>query len=137
MMKTNYEETWTPPFAPLVFFLPFFYKYGIVITEDKLSFGYGFLGPSTAANAWTSKTVLLRNVDKSSIQVRSSSWKENLSQFGGWGIRYGRSDGHWTWAYNAKNGPYIEFLDNDTGTWYRFVSKNVQEVERILRTSRV
>lgn len=137
MMRANYKETWTPPFAPLVFFLPCFYKYGIVVTEDNLSFGYGFLGPSTLTNALTSKTMLLRNVDTTSIKVGSASCKENLSQFGGWGIRYGKSDGHWTWAYNAKNGPFVEFQDKATGRWYRLASKNVCEVERILRASRM
>jgi len=77
-----------------------------------------------------------------------------MMAFGGWGIRYGytprnsklnkdksicsRTSGG-TWAYNAANGPYIEFTIRDDasdrstpGRHYRIVSTDVNRVEAML-----
>mmetsp|Transcript_662 Transcript_662/g.845 ORF Transcript_662/g.845 Transcript_662/m.845 type:complete len:220 (+) Transcript_662:138-797(+) len=129
--ESVYEEIWTPPIAPFVFFLPMFYKYGVIIAktnntsttnnEDEhgngndnenesddlqqlqLTFGYGFSRPWDALSA---KTVPIRTIDKDSITIGTASWKDNFFKYGGWGIRLGL-DG--STAYNAKNGDYIEF----------------------------
>lgn len=122
----SYEETWWVPFAPLVFFLPCFYKYGVKVTIDTLTFGYGFCQPGV----WTSKTIRMKNIAKGSITTGTATWKDNLYSFGGWGIRYG-SDG--TIAYNANNGDYIELIESETGKKYRFVSKDVNKVASLLQ----
>lgn len=121
-----YEETWWVPFAPVVFFLPLFYKFGVKVTSDKLTFGYGFSKPGN----WTSKTILVKNIEKDSIVTGSASWKENLMSYGGWGIRYG-IDG--TIVYNAQNGEYIELVESENGQKYHFVSNDVKTVESLLK----
>eukprot|EP00591_Stephanopyxis_turris_P001983 CAMPEP_0195524072 /NCGR_PEP_ID=MMETSP0794_2-20130614/23717_1 /TAXON_ID=515487 /ORGANISM="Stephanopyxis turris, Strain CCMP 815" /LENGTH=144 /DNA_ID=CAMNT_0040654219 /DNA_START=115 /DNA_END=549 /DNA_ORIENTATION=+ len=136
-MSTNprYEENWTPLFAPLVFFLPCFYSYGIRIDDDELLFGYGFRKPW----GFTSKKVDLKDLD--SIVTGTASWKDNLSKFGGWGIRYdlfhnignnGDSDSQSSgWAYNASNGPYVDISLKD-GSAFRFASRDAARVEAVL-----
>lgn len=139
-MTTLYSETITPWFAPLTFFLPMFYKYGIII--DKLadgkiflSFGYGFSGPSKSNN-FISHTTLLANIDPSTVVTGDASWQDNLYNFGGWGVRYGCGG---TWAYNATlAGPYCEFVETREGggserTRYRIVTKNPELIARWLR----
>jgi hypothetical protein len=62
-----------------------------------------------------------------------STGKENLLKFGGWGIRYSITSN--TWAYNARNGQYVEFeeiVDTKT-TRYRIASENADKVASILR----
>ncbi len=153
-----YEEIWTPPFAPLVFFLPMFYKYGVIVSkststtrkkdvaddddEITITFGYGFTRPTS--RSMTSKTVSIKNIDQESITIGNASWKDNLTRYGGWGIRLGMFDGDVSIAYNAKNGDYIEFVvvesseestSTNTGSKkkYRFVSDNVEAVAALMR----
>jgi len=128
-----YEELWTPPIAPFVFFLPMFYKYGVIVTDESLTFGYGFRSPGWIA----SKTMNRNDIDKDSIVTGNASWKDNFLKFGGWGIRLGL-DG--TTAYNAKNGDYIELVvKNESGKKqkYRFVSNDVEKVASLLRGEKV
>ena len=42
-------------------------------------------------------------------------------------------EGITTIAYNPTNGPYIEFLEVDSGKKYHFVSQNVEEVAALLQ----
>ncbi len=139
--KVIYEEVFAPWFVPLVFYLPCFYKYGIKIVSTTtgsgastvMTFGYGMRGPG----GLTAHTVSLNKIDKESIQVGTATAKDNFMSFGGWGIRMGYSCGKLTWAYNACNGPYLEFdeIDEMGGktTRYRIVSKDVDKVASILR----
>jgi hypothetical protein len=130
-----YSETRTPWFLPIVLFLPCFNKYGIIIKKDEnqnstITFGYGFTGPG----GFTAHTSSLEDIDPSSILIGEASGKENLIQFGGWGIRYGLISG--TWAYNATfSGPYCEFVEKvgSRSTKYRFVCENAETVASLLR----
>mmetsp|Transcript_22953 Transcript_22953/g.26592 ORF Transcript_22953/g.26592 Transcript_22953/m.26592 type:complete len:153 (-) Transcript_22953:261-719(-) len=127
-----YEERWRVPWAPLVFFLPIFYKYNVIVTDENLSFGYGFDDPVRL----TSKTISKSNIEQDSITVGNASWKDNLLKFGGWGIRLGL-DG--TIAYNAKNGNYIEIVEkrnNGTTQKYRFASNDAEKVVSLLRVEK-
>lgn len=123
--ELKYEETWVVPFAPLVFFLPMFYKYSVIVTEDTLTFGYGFKKP------WglTSKKVSFKDINIDSINIGCATWKENVLMFGGYGIKLGLNG---TTAYNAKNGDYIEFVTTK-GWKYRFVSNDVESVASLLK----
>lgn len=134
-----YSEVFTPCFMPLVFFIPNFHKYGIHINEGNtnskegidttITFGYGWAGPSGI----TSHTACIKNIDPSSVITGTATGKENLLKFGGWGIRYSITSN--TWAYNARNGQYVEFeeiVDTKT-TRYRIASENADKVASILR----
>lgn len=123
--EIHYEEKWNVPFAPLVFFLPIFYKYNVIVSNDTLIFGYGFNQPF----GLTTQKIPLKSIDADSITVGSASWKDNLFTFGGWGIRLGLNG---TTAYNAKNGDYIEFV-TEKGRKFRFVSNDVDTVASLLR----
>merc|ERR1719469_1429978 len=97
-----YEEVWMPWFAPMTFFLPCFWKCGVRISGGQLIFGYGWRGPSKSI---TGVSLALKDIDPMSITTGNASWWSNLTTLGGWGIRYRPP----MWAYNAANGPYIEF----------------------------
>ncbi len=139
--KAIHEETFAPWFVPLVFYLPCFYKYGIKIASTAsgseapmvMTFGYGMTGPG----GLTAHTVSLDKIDKENMKIGTATAKDNLMSFGGWGIRMGYSRGKLTWAYNACNGPYLEFDEYDEmggkTTRYRIVSKDVEKVASILR----
>ena len=116
-----YEERWCPWFMPLMFWFPCTWRYEVVIEAGKLRFGYG---PSFNL---MKKAVELGNV--CDIQVGTSTWMENLIQFGGWGIRYGRGG---IWCYNAANGPWLQFTCTDSGTKYRFSTRNQTLVAQLL-----
>mmetsp|Transcript_438 Transcript_438/g.732 ORF Transcript_438/g.732 Transcript_438/m.732 type:complete len:170 (+) Transcript_438:116-625(+) len=156
-----YKEVFNPWFKPLVIFLPLFYKYGIVIFQKEeeiirtaspppqeeenqalkenntpdlyITFGYGMTGPSTSTDL-ISQTIPLKEIDPSSVVTGTATAKDNLLEFGGWGIRYNFKTK--TWAYNAINGPFIEFVhlegNGTKQTKYRIVSKHVEEVVSIL-----
>eukprot|EP01083_Nonionella_stella_P071161 190991_1 len=113
--------------------------------QSRITFGYGMKGPAITAESaagglssllvplslspsyWTSHTVSLENIDQASITVGTASALDNLTTFGGWGIRFGRvtntntndsiimssSKASYTFtrAYNACNGPYCEFTE--------------------------
>jgi len=103
--------------------------------QSRITFGYGMKGPAITAGSagswglsalslsyWTSNTVSLENIDRASITVGTASALDNLTTFGGWGIRFGRvandsirsSSKHsytFTRAYNACNGLYCEFTE--------------------------
>eukprot|EP00586_Coscinodiscus_wailesii_P013229 CAMPEP_0172507480 /NCGR_PEP_ID=MMETSP1066-20121228/203963_1 /TAXON_ID=671091 /ORGANISM="Coscinodiscus wailesii, Strain CCMP2513" /LENGTH=129 /DNA_ID=CAMNT_0013285037 /DNA_START=42 /DNA_END=431 /DNA_ORIENTATION=+ len=128
MTTTSYQENWRTPFAPLVFFLPWFQRYGVTIDNQNLTFGYGYRGPG----GLTAQSIPIENIDKSSIVVGNASWWDNLALFGGWGIRWGFLRGNDIWAYNAANGPYVELSDR-AGHRFRFVSHDVEKVKQILK----
>lgn len=72
-MKTKstsvvYTEHFYPWFLPLTFFLPCFWKYGVVIKRkpESITFGYGVFGPTE--KSLCSHTTYYRNVEKSSIR---------------------------------------------------------------------
>lgn len=124
----QHREMWIVPFAPLVFFLPMFYKYGVIITGNSMTFGYGFSSPM----GLSSKTIQLKDIKTGSIAVGSATWKDNLTTFGGWGIRLGLNG---TTAYNPTNGNYIELVESKPGEKerkYRFVSKHVKKVVSLI-----
>ena len=149
--KVIYNETLRPWFFALIGFIPFFRKYGILIegyeTKEKkeiqqndtnykggasITFGYGFNGPKPGHTLIAHRT-LLHHIDRSSIKIGDASWKDNLFQFGGWGIRYGRGG---TWAYNASlSGSYIEFVEvaGSKRTKYRIVTEDPKAVAAFLR----
>ena len=128
-LAAEYEESWHPWFAPLVFFLPCFYTYGVHIRDQQLLFGYGFRGPG----GWTARAVDLADVDRDSVSTGLATWKDNLKLFGGWGIRYARRDGRTVVAYNAANGPYLEFRRaSEPGRVYRLVSRDAERVAEVL-----
>ncbi|KAL3784361.1 hypothetical protein HJC23_004124 [Cyclotella cryptica] len=132
-----YSETFRPWFLPLTFFLPCFWNYGVLIEKDDeneatLTFGYGIFGPTTGALC--SHTTPLRDIDKSSVVTGYSSGKDNLFQFGGWGIR--RSFRNSIWAYNASfRGPFCEFDERRGGRsiTYRIATENPDSVASLLR----
>jgi hypothetical protein len=127
--EIHYEEKWSVPFAPIVFFLPMFYKYNVIVSNDTLTFGYGFNQPF----GLTTQNIPLKSIDTDSIKIGSASWKDNLLTFGGWGIRLGLNG---TTAYNAKNGNYIEFV-TEKNRKFRFVSNDVETVASLLRGENV
>ena len=148
----KYEEIWSPSWWPISILLPCFRKYSVTITHDNsLIFGYGFgFGnkPQTEGRSIISHKVenIVKNIEYESIQMGSADWKENFKRFGGWGIRLGRTtDGkHFLWAYNAANGPFVEFtelvLDKDKNKndcirrrYWRFATKDANRVVSILR----
>ena len=121
MSSILYSEQFRPWFLPLTFFLPLFWHYGVQIDEESITFGYGMLaGP--AKGGLCSHTAFLKDIDQSNIITGYASGKDNLLQFGGWGIR--RSLRSKTWVYNASfRGPYVEFTEKqDKVTKYRFVT---------------
>lgn len=116
-----------------ILLLPFCYS--VRIFNDCITFGYGMPGQQPWACA--SKTQPLANIKPDSVVIGNASWLDNLSNFGGWGIRYSpgifNEQGITIIAYNPANGPYIEFVEMDSGKKYHFVSKNVYEVAALLR----
>lgn len=130
--NTIYSEQFYPWFLPLIFFLPWFWKYGIRVDKESITFGYGVLtGPSKGGLC--SHTTYFRDVDKSSISTGYASGKDNLFQFGGWGIRHNIRNK--TWAYNATfRGPYVEFSERhgEKLTKYRVVTGNADLVASLL-----
>eukprot|EP00956_Cyclotella_meneghiniana_P037851 scaffold145458_cov77-Cyclotella_meneghiniana.AAC.1 len=136
-MKTKstsiiYSEHFYPWFLPLTFFLPCFWKYGVVIEQEpeSITFGYGVFGPTEKSVC--SHTTYLRNIEKSSVKTGYATGKDNLFQFGGWGIRYNEK----TWAYNASfRGHYVEFIERcgDKTTKYRVVTESPEAITSIIR----
>jgi hypothetical protein len=103
----------------------------------SITFGYGRNGPVaryTPSGGFVAQTVFLRDIDPSSIVTGIASATDNLLNFGGWGIRYNFKTK--TWAYNAINGPFIEFVqqakDSEKRIKYRIVSHHVDEVVAFL-----
>lgn len=135
-----YSENWSPWFSYFAYVFVLCRKYGVIIERDedggkndgdlKLTFGYGWSGP----NKLTSKTTYISKIKPGSIIVGSATGMENFKLFGGWGIRMGIFNGTYA-AYNAKNGPYIEFIEKvgNKERKYRFVSENVEKVASIMR----
>ena len=131
-----YYESCYPWFVPLTFFLPCFWKYGVLITKDDenqevVTFGYGMSGPST--KGLCSHTTYLKDIDKSRIITGYASGKDNLCQFGGWGIRHTFWNGI---AYNASFcGPFCEFEERHgkKTTKYHIVTENPDTVASFLR----
>ena len=78
----EYNETWSPSWAPLVFFLPCFYNYGVTIRNNTISFGYRFHNSPPTTSTWTTHATLLKNIDANSIKVGTVSFWNNLLQFG-------------------------------------------------------
>ena len=125
---TSYEERWSPWFMPIMFWFPCTWRYEVVIAKGgkELRFGYG---PSFNL---MKKAVCLDNI--CDVTVGTTTWKENLLLFGGWGIRYGRTDG--VWFYNAANGPWVQFTCKDSGRKYRFATRNQTQVAQMISDSR-
>lgn len=139
-MTTLYSETIKPWFGPRLLLR----QYGISIDEfankkTVIRFGYGWSGPSKSNNFF-SHTTLLSDIDPSSVVtgVRDESWQDNLFQFRGWGVKYGKGG---TRTYNATlAGPYCEFVEvteDGKQTKYRIVTKNPELVARLLRGEEV
>jgi len=105
-----------------------FYHYGVIVTNNTLTFGYGYNKPNISGSL-TANTIHLdtdsssgsgsndagdsggndtiKVIEKGSVVIGNASFKDNLLTFGGWGIRYNFLTK--TTAYNANNGQYIEF----------------------------
>ena len=135
-MKTKstsvvYSEHFYPWFLPLTFFLPCFWKYGVVIKRkpESITFGYGVFGPTE--KSLCSHTTYFRNIEKSSIKTGYANGKDNLFQYGGWGIRY-----NGTWVYNASfRGHYVEFIEKrgEKTTKYRITTEIPDVIESFIK----
>jgi hypothetical protein len=112
-----YTETYYPPF---------FFPYSVTVTNDKISFGYYF---------W----LFTKTVDRSAVSIKAQPLEnvKGLREWGGWGIRLRRHDGHWESGYIAKNGKAVKItlLQNDdakTESYYVFTCSDPQKVCDIL-----
>jgi hypothetical protein len=126
-----YSELFSPWFVPLTFFLPWFWNYGVVIDQESITFGYGISG--AVKGGLCSHTTNLKDVDRSTVTTGYASGKDNLFQFGGWGIKYEFNSR--TWAYNASfRGPYVRFAERrgDKLTWYHIVTESPDLVASFL-----
>ena len=118
---TRYRETQWPWFAPLVVMLPCFLRYAVSIDDSSLSFGY---------LTWLCRrTIPMADIDRSSVTTGTSTWWQNLSTFGGWGIRIG-ADGKR--VYNPNNGAWVE-VKTTSGMAFRFSTAKPDEVADLLR----
>ena len=115
-----YTESQIPCFAPLTFFLPLFWKYSVRITKAELSFGY--------LTSCCRKTLPLSDIDRGSVSTGSSTCMENLSNYGGWGIRLAGGGV----VYNPNNGPWVSFATKSDGR-YHFSTNNPEKVASLLR----
>eukprot|EP00960_Hanusia_phi_P056357 763240-Hanusia_phi.AAC.2 len=135
MAADSYQEGWRPIFLPLTWWLPPTWRFEISVapleqgesdsndTRYALSFGY------CLSMGMMRKSVMISNVKEGSMQRGFSDWKQNLMQFGGWGIRYR----HGMWNYNASNGDWFEFEEVGTGRRYRFACKHADDFENFIR----
>ena len=76
----------------------FFFPYSVTVTKGKVSFGYSF--------SWFTQTINL-----STTTIVHATPLENvkgLREWGGWGIRLRRTEGHWETGYIAKNGGAVK-----------------------------
>lgn len=135
-----YSESFRPWFAAIVFPLRVFSEYGVVVEEDEhdrgnrtVTFGYGVGGPAKTSRL-TAHSSSVANIDPSSVTFGEASVTENVTGFGGWGVRYGLLNG--TWAYNAvHSGPYCEFVEtvDSKRTKYRLSTNDPAAVAAMLR----
>lgn len=91
-----YKEEYKPPFLAVLVvvfpIMPLFWRYKVEVTDDSLTFGY--------STHLTSKTT-----PRSQIKEAAPLEHVNgLTQWGGWGIRLGRSG----WGYISKNGGAVQ-----------------------------
>ena len=119
-MPMQHSESQVPCFAPLVFFLPFFWSYSVKIDETHCSFGY--------LSACCRAKVARSAIEKGSIQTGSSSCGDNLG-YGGWGIRLVPGN---LIVYNPSNGPWVRFKTS-SGRSYIFSTNDPEKVAAILR----
>jgi hypothetical protein len=111
-----YTETYYPPY---------FFPYAVTVTKDHISFGYYF---------W----LFTKNIDRSVttiVKAESIDHVRGFREWGGWGIRLRRHNGHWETGYIAKNGPAVKLtlLNEDTNeSYYVFTCSNPQKVCDIL-----
>jgi hypothetical protein len=125
----QYEENYYVSWAPLVFFLPCFYRYGVHVDDEDLVFGYGLSSPNPAL---TAKRIPLKELDRASVTTGEATWKDNLFGFGGWGIRIGKvHTGKIGWAYNPENGSYVEVETKD-GSAYHFTTRDPEKLKAVL-----
>ena len=117
----EYYESLVPCFAPLAVIAPCFVCYSVSIDSTHLRFGY--------LTACFRAKIERSDIDSSSVTTGSSSCMENLSSFGGWGIRMGPRG---SLVYNPTNGPWVE-LKTSAGRAYRFATNNAEQVAAILR----
>ena len=103
----------------------------MVIDQESITFGYGISG--AVKGGLCSHTTNLKDVDRSTVTTGYASGKDNLFQFGGWGIKYEFKSR--TWAYNASfRGPYVRFAERrgDKLTWYHIVTESPDLVASFL-----
>lgn len=124
----RYREDYFVPWSPLVFFIPFFFRYGVLVDDNDLIFGYGCTEPNPML---TAKRIPLKDIEKTKITTGDATWKDNLLGFGGWGIRLGSVHGKTGWAYNPTNGGFVE-LELKNGSAYRFNSVDPQKLKEVL-----
>lgn len=120
----QYSEWHVPRFNVVTFWLPMFWYYYVEVENDTLSFGYG---PSAGL---CSKSLPIQNIRAGSVLVGTTNWKDNLTNFGGWGIRNAGD----LWNYNPSNGGWVQFQETAEagGGRYRFYSENPTQVARLL-----
>jgi hypothetical protein len=124
MTKSNSDDDvdYYETFQPL-----FFFPYSVTVTKSSVSFGYYF---------W----LFTQMVDRSRI-VSATPLEDvkGLREWGGWGIRLRRIDGHWETGYVARNGGAVKIEvksgdDDDSSSssssssWYVFTCKDPQKV---------
>jgi len=89
------------------------------------------------------KGVTAKRIPRSNIQrvfTGTWTWKDNLMNLGGWGIRYGRIAADASnptktrgWAYNPSNGPFVLIQCQDN-TFYQFVTHEPETVKQTIST---
>ncbi|KAG7355591.1 hypothetical protein IV203_000277 [Nitzschia inconspicua] len=117
-----YTETYYPLF---------FFPYSVTVTKHQISFGYYF---------W----LFSKTVDRSSAVIKAQPLDNvrGFLEWGGWGIRLRRHDGHWETGYIAKNGNAVKITvtsqdqDGDAAatadSYYVFTCSDPQKVCDIL-----
>jgi hypothetical protein len=118
-----YTETYYPPF---------FFPYTVTVTKHQISFGYYF---------WVFTKTIHRSVT-SIVNAQCIDDVKGFREWGGWGIRFRRYDGHWETGYIAKNGPAVKLTllhDHNSNnnqdaneSYYVFTCSNPQKVCDIL-----
>lgn len=115
-----YTETYQPFF---------FFPYSVTVTKTHISFGYYFWLFTKTVDLSSSSTVI-------KIKAEPIEHVNGLREWGGWGIRLRRHDGHWETGYIAKNGKAVHIIvvteqqgdAEPSSSYYAFNCSNPQKV---------
>jgi hypothetical protein len=125
--NNNDEPLYTETYYPL-----FFFPYTVTVTQTQISFGYYF---------WLFTKTIDRSVT-TVVKAESIDHVKGFREWGGWGIRLRRHDGHWESGYIAKNGAAVKLTlsqennssnnQDNNKSYYVFTCSNPQKVCDIL-----